>query len=86
MNKEQIAHLVDTLKEESENLRTALCVSIESSAHIPYSPDLIERYLWKLVASRDAVCNELDDINSSLRELNKTVEGSIASLIEALQK
>ena len=86
MNNEQIAHLVDTLKEESANIRTALCMSIESSAHIPYSPDLIERYLSKLVSSTDGVCNELADLNRSLRELHKTGEGSIASLIEALQK
>jgi hypothetical protein len=86
MNNVQLDHLVHTLEEESEKLRNALCVSIENSTHIPYSPDQIERYLSKLVSSTDAVCDELENINSSIRELNKTVEASIVLLVKTLQK
>jgi len=79
---ESIKQLIAALQKESGDL----CHAIYNSQCEPYSPAIIEQHLSQLVLSADAICGELENIGSAVRQLNKTVEASATLLAKAVKQ
>jgi hypothetical protein len=76
----------ESIKQLIAALQVDLCQAIYNSQREPYSPAIIEQHLSQLVLSADAICDELENIDSAIRQLNKTVEASATLLTKAVEQ